>query len=74
MTKQRCLSCMGIYDPDQLGGYYHACAPILNTEGNFIERENKRDENIDDSDPENIKIKSEGAGREKVVEGGDDEV
>lgn len=74
MTKQKCLSCAGIYDPDQSGGYYHACAPVLNTEGNFVEREDKRDENIDDSDRKNIKIKSEGKGKEKVVEGEGDEI
>lgn len=27
MTKLRCRSCGGIYNPDQPGGYYHTCPP-----------------------------------------------
>ena len=56
----RCLSCGGVYDPDQPGGYYHACP-----EGT----KDPRDENLDDSRPDKpIRPKKKGKGREEVPE------
>jgi len=49
-----CLSCGGIYYPEQPGGYYHECAN---------DALDPRNENINDSDIENIHSKAEGKGR-----------
>ena len=60
MTKYRCLSCGGEYDPDQPGGYYHACP-----EGT----KDPRDENLDDSRPDKpIRPRKKGKGRVPAVE------
>lgn len=53
-----CKSCGGRYYPDVHGGYYHACPPSTG---------DPRNENIDDSDPKNIRIKAEGKGRKLVM-------
>jgi len=51
-----CKSCGGIYYPYQTGGYFHACPS---------DTAKPRDENIDDTDPENVQIKAKGQGRKQ---------
>lgn len=70
MTKKICKSCGGKYDPDQAGGYYHACPPITVDGKTWTERLDKRDENIVVTGTEKVegitvttvKVKSEGKG------------
>lgn len=53
----RCVSCRGVYDKGQPAGYYHQCPPGTDM---------PRDENLDDSDPKNVKVKAGGKGALKA--------
>jgi len=65
---RRCNTCKGEYEPAQPGGYYHACPPEIDPITLAPRpRKDARDENIDDSDPEHPKIKSEGKGFVEVT-------
>ena len=74
MTKQKCNSCGGTYYPDQDGSYYHACAPFSIDGKTWIERPDKRDENVvvtgtqkkDGLIVTTVKAKSEGKGASTV--------
>lgn len=48
MNELQCKTCGGVYyDKDSDGiRYFHACSPVLNKDGNYIEQPQKRDENI----------------------------
>lgn len=61
MIKYKCKTCGGEYENVMQDGlqYYHACPQILDKDGIYIERPNKRDENAG--------IKLEGLGRETSV-------
>ena len=60
MSTYKCKTCGGEYD-DTSGNhyeYYHACPPVLNEKNEYVEREDKRDENAG--------INKEGKGRDEV--------
>jgi hypothetical protein len=83
MTRYECLSCGGIYDPDQPGGYYHVCPPIAKPtgrrisfkmpDGTVIQTEEVEylenpDKRDENIDPKTGKMKGEGKGRRPVVQ------
>lgn len=71
----RCVSCGGVFDRAQPGGYYHKCPPYkmvadekhgLDPNGKPLSGpvalEDRRNENIDDSVPDKPVIKAKGKG------------